>query len=63
MTKAKPLAKEYLKEEGSLNSNEQEIILENCEEINKIGIPLTNFKLAYNCILKIIVYCIICLIF
>ena len=59
MTKAKQLTKEYLQEEGSLNRNEQEIILKNCEEINKIAIPLTNFKLAFNCTWKIIVYCLV----
>ena len=61
MTKAKPLAKEYLQEEGTLNKEEQELILKNCEEINKIGIPLTNYKLAFNCIWKIIVYCLVVL--
>lgn len=57
MIKAKTLTKEYLQEEGSLTNEEQEIILKNCEEINKVGIPLTNFKLAFNCTWKIIFYC------
>ena len=61
MTKAKPLTKEYLQEEGTLNKEEQELILKNCEEINKIGIPLTNYKLAVNCTLKIIIYCFVAL--
>lgn len=61
MTKAKPLTKEYLQEEGTLNKEEQELILKNCEEINKIGIPLTNYKLAFNCTIKIIVYCLVVL--
>jgi len=63
MTKAKTLAKEYMEEEGSLNKQEQENILNNCEIINQIGIPLTNFKLAFNCIVKIILYSIIVLLF
>ncbi len=57
MTKAKTLTKEYLQEEGSLSNEEQEIILKDCKEINKVGIPLTNFKLAFNCTWKIIFYC------
>ena len=61
MTKAKPLTKEYLQEEGTLNKEEQELILKNCEDINKIGIPLTNYKLAFNCTVKIIVYCLVVL--
>ena len=61
MTKAKPLTKEYLKEEGTLSDEEQELILKNCEEINKIGIPLTNLKLVFNCVWKIIVYCLVVL--
>ena len=61
MTKAKPLTKEYIQEEGTLNKEEQELILKNCEEINKIGIPLTNYKLAFNCTLKIIIYCLVVL--
>ena len=61
MTKAKPLTKEYLKEEGTLSDEEQELILKNCEEINKIGIPLTNLKLVFDCVWKIIVYCLVAL--
>ena len=61
MTKAKPLTKEYLKEEGTLSDEEQELILKNCEEINKIGIPLTNLKLVFNCVWKIIAYCLVAL--
>lgn len=63
MTKAKPLTKEYLQEEGSLSKKEQETILQNCEEINKIGIPLTNFQLILNCTIKIVLYSAITLIF
>lgn len=56
MTKAKPLTKEYLEEEGTLNKKEQELILKNCETINQLAIPLTNFKLITNCATKIIIY-------
>jgi hypothetical protein len=63
MTKAKPLTKEYLVEEGSLTKEEQETILENLEIINEIGIKLTNFSLIAKCIIKIIIFTIILFIF
>ncbi len=62
MLQAKPLAEEYLKEE-SLSLEEQKTIIDNCEQINKIGIPIYNFKLTFNCVLKIVIYSIVCLIF
>ncbi len=59
MLKAKPLTKEYIEEEGTLNKQEQETILQNCETINQIGIPLTNFQLVLNCTVKVILYSLI----
>lgn len=59
MTKAKPLAKEYLQEEGTLTKEEQDKIVENYEKINEIGIKLTNYKLVINCTIKIIIYTVI----
>ena len=59
MIKAKPLAKEYMEEEGTLNKQEQETILQNCETINQIGISLTNFQLVLNCTIKVILYSLI----
>lgn len=59
MTKAKPLAKEYLQEEGTLTRQEQDKIVENYEKINEIGIKLTNYKLVINCTIKIIIYTVI----
>lgn len=63
MTKAKPLAKEYMEEEGSLNKEEQKRILDNYETINEIGIKMTNYKLIINVTAKIIIYSIILTIF
>ena len=60
MTKAKPLTKEYLEEQGSLTKEEQSIILDNCEKVNQIGIPFTNFRLVFNCTIKVVIYSIIC---
>lgn len=59
MTKAKPLAKEYLQEEGTLTKEEQDKIVENYEKINEIGIKLTNYKLVINCTIKIVIYSVI----
>lgn len=59
MTKAKPLAKEYLQEEGTLTRQEQNRIVENYEKINEIGIKLTNYKLVINCTIKIVIYSVI----
>ncbi len=62
MTKAKPLAEKYMQQEETLNDNEQNIILENYETINNIGIKLTNYILISKCCIKIIIYSIICVI-
>ncbi len=53
------MLKEYIEEEGTLNKQEQETILQNCETINQIGIPLTNFQLVLNCTVKVILYSLI----
>ena len=63
ITKAKPLAEQYLKKEGTLTEREQEKILKNYDEINNIGIKLYNYTLIIKNIIKIIVYSIICIIF
>lgn len=63
MTKAKPLAKEYMQKQGILNEKEQTTILNNYEIINDIGIKLTNYMLTFKCAIKIIIYMLICIIF
>ena len=63
MTKAKPLAEQYLKKEGTLTEKEQETILNNYDEINNIGIKLYNYTLVTKSLIKIIIYSIICIIF
>ncbi len=63
MTKAKPLAKEYIEKEGSLDKKEQETVLTNYETINNIGIKLSNYVLILNQIIKLIIYMTICIIF
>ena len=63
MIKAKPLAKEYMEEEGILSKEEQKRILDNYEIINEIGIKMTNYRLIINVTAKIIIYAIILVIF
>lgn len=59
MGKAKYLAKEYMQEYSIKNANitteEVEVLADNFENLNKIGIPLTNFWLATITIFKIII--------
>lgn len=56
MTKARPLAKEYMEEEGSLSKEEQKTILENYDKINGIGIKMTNYRLIISITIKIIIF-------
>lgn len=56
MTKAKPLAKEYIEEQGILTIEEKNKVLDNYDLINEFGIKLTNYILIINCTIKIIIY-------
>ena len=56
MTKAKPLAKEYIEEQRKLTKEEENKILDNYDRINEIGIKMTNYQLIVNCTIKIILY-------
>lgn len=63
MGKAKYLAKEYMQEYSVENEDvtkqDIEVLVDNFENLNKIGIPLTNFWLAAITILKIIILAVI----
>lgn len=63
MTKAKPLAKEYIEEQGSLTKEEEKKILDNYDMINEIGIKLTDYNLIINCTIKVIIYAVIMAVF
>lgn len=56
MTKAKPLAKEYIEEQRKLTKEEENKILDNYDRINEIGIKMTNYQLIVNCTIKIMLY-------
>lgn len=62
MTKAKPLAKDYIEREEKLSKDEENTILENYDTINNIGIKLTNYMLIFKCLIKAIIYMLICVI-
>lgn len=61
MSKAIFVAKEYMydqaKNNKNITENEINILIENFNVLNKIGIPLTNFLLITGCIIKITILC------
>lgn len=62
MLKAKYVAKEYIEKYKILEEHEEEKLLIEYEEINKMGIPFINFNLIFNNFFKIIIFSIIVLI-
>jgi len=62
MTRARFLTKEYMEKKNVCSKQEQEKLLEQYKEINKIGIPFTIWNLAINGLSRIVIYCIICII-
>ena len=62
MTRAPYVAKEYIEKSNVIKKEELDLVMKNYNIINKFGIKLVNFQLFANCILKIIIYCVICLI-
>lgn len=62
MIKAKSVAKEYLEDAKILTEEENNKLLKEYEEVNKIGIPFYQFLLIFNMVIKVIVFCIIALI-
>jgi len=63
MTKAKFLAKEYLENKGLHNKEEIDTLIKKYDEINKVGIPTTNYILIWNVVSKLLLYSIIAFIF
>lgn len=62
MTRAPYVAKEYMQKSNKLSTENIQKILENYEVLNKIGIPMTNFRLSLSVLVKVIIYCIIAII-
>lgn len=62
MTKAPYIAKQYMQESKAISEDEIATIIKNYNQLNKIGIPMTNFQLIWTVIIKIIIYCVIAII-
>ena len=62
MTKAPFIAKEYMENTKILEENEIIKIMDSYKTINNLGIKIANLELFAKCILKIIIYSIICFI-
>lgn len=63
MIKARFLAKEYMQEKGISNKDEIDRIIGKYDMINDIGIKCTNFQLFNNVVLKVIILCLLFMIF
>lgn len=63
MTRAKYLAKEYMEERGIIAKEEIDLLCNEYEKINKMGIPFYVWNLFTNNMIKIIIYAIIAVIF
>lgn len=62
MTEAPYVAKEYMENSNLLKKEEIDEIMNCYKTINNIGIKMVNLQFFANCILKIIIYSVICLI-
>ena len=62
MIKARFIAKEYIEENKILNKDEENILLEEYDRVNKIGIPFMNYYTISMNIVKIILFAFVSLI-
>ena len=62
MIKARFIAKEYIEENKVLNKDEEKILLEEYDRVNKIGIPFMNYYTISMNIVKIILFAFVSLI-
>lgn len=62
MIRAKYLAKSYMEKNQVCTNVEIEKVISSYDEINKIGIKGSNLSLLFNTFVKVIIYCIICII-
>lgn len=59
MTRAKYIAKEYIEINKILNKEEEEMLLQEYDEINKIIIPFANYSLIFSNVMKVIIFSLI----
>ena len=62
MTRSRFFAKEYIEKKNLISKKEQEKLLEQYKKINEAGIPFTIWNLILIGSVRIIIYCVICLI-
>lgn len=62
MIKARYLAKEYMEQSKYCSIEEVKEIVDGYDKLNNIGIKGVSLNLFFNVIIKIIIYCIICII-
>ena len=62
MIKARFLAKEYIEQKKLISKEEIDEIVKGFDELNNIGIKAINYKLFLNTIIKVIIFCLICII-
>lgn len=63
MIKARFVAKEYMeRKQDRINKKDIGIVVENYDKINGLGIKFYNYKLLFDYLFKIIIYCIIAII-
>ncbi len=62
MTRAKFLAKEYMEKKNLCTNKEKELLLNEYDKINKIGIPFVVDNLLTNGLIKVLIYTIIAVI-
>lgn len=62
MIKARYLAKEYMEQSKYCSIEEIKEIIDGYDKLNNIGIKGVSLNLFFNVIIKIIIYCIICII-
>ncbi len=62
MIKARFLAKEYMQKEEISDKSEITEIVDNFDILNKLGIKSVNYMLMMNVVIKIIIFCLICII-
>ncbi len=62
MTKARYLAKEYIEENNVCSKEECDEIIEQYDKLNDVGIKLVNYDILAKNIIKVIIYCVICIV-
>lgn len=62
MLKAKFIAKEYIEENKLLNKEEEQVLLNEYDRVNKLGIPFMNYYQISMNIIKIMILAFVCLI-